>query len=167
MPWTRTHKGDPRCIALADKHYSRQSPGSPQFCRPGYNLVLYAADARGATVFVWWRPRWDVGRKDGLRAIECTIFRNESGYLSSFLIDQAVACLLCWFRYDGESIITSVNSEKTRSGRAAGSLPGKCFRAAGWVDLEHRQGKADVWLQLPVLPAPRRWMEKQLCLEFK
>lgn len=92
MNWRETDKGDPRCRRLADRHYSRQTPGARMWTRPGYNFVLYTPDGRGA-VFVWWRPKWESGilgteRADGLRAIECTIFRNESGIRSSELIRE-------------------------------------------------------------------------------
>lgn len=151
MRWTLAHKFHSRCVALADRHYSRQKLGTPQFCRPGYNLTLYARDQRGGeAVFNWWRPRWDVGRKDGLRAIECTIFRNETEWLSSELVVEAAAAVQCWERMeDGVALITSVNSVATRRRRSRRHLPGHCFRVAGWVDLEHSVGRADVWLLCP------------------
>jgi hypothetical protein len=82
MIWTPTTKGNARCRALADRHYTRQKPGSPQWTRPGYSAVLYASTDVGEAVFVWWRPKWEDGRpgtsrKDGLRCIECTHFRRE------------------------------------------------------------------------------------------
>lgn len=162
------HKAHRACRRLADRHYSRQKPGTPQFCRPGYNLVLYGRDDRGGeAVWVWWRPRWDVGRADGLHAIECTLFRNESNHLSSELIRQACACLLCWHpsptggvaQHAGASVITSINSAATEKRRGRGRLAGHCFRAAGWVDFEKRSGRADVWLRCPPssFPPPCHW----------
>lgn len=38
---------------------------------------------------------------------------------------------------------------KTRAGRSEESLPGHCFRAAGWEEFEHTKGRADVWLRGP------------------
>lgn len=37
---TRTIKFDAECAALADRHYSRQTKGSPQFAPPGETLIL-------------------------------------------------------------------------------------------------------------------------------
>lgn len=86
--WVITNKGDQDCRLLADRHYSRQKVGSPQFCRPGRNLVLRAKD--GNAVWVTWSGI----RDDGLDAWECTIFRNESDHRSSDLIREAVEITL-------------------------------------------------------------------------
>ena len=102
MRWIETDKGDPRCRALADRHYTRQTPGHPMWCRPGWNQVLYARQRNGRdAVFCWWRPKWESGllgteRKDKLRAIECSIFRNKTRFRSSTLIIDAISCLLTW-----------------------------------------------------------------------
>ncbi|CAM4521976.1 hypothetical protein [Paenibacillus typhae] len=42
-PWLVVTKGGDSCRRLADRHYSRQTVGSPQFTRPGRNLVLRTA----------------------------------------------------------------------------------------------------------------------------
>lgn len=158
--WQRTHKGDVRCRELADRHYTRQKPGHPMWTRPGYNFVLFLQTELGRAVWCWWRPKWEAGQErfDGLRAIECTIFRNEnSGIPSSALIVMAVGML----RTDDAkrdlnldaphllTLITGVSSEKTRRRRSKRSLPGECFRRAGWREFDHKKGRADVWLELP------------------
>lgn len=120
--WIVTHKGDVSCRLLADRHYSRQTIGSNQFCRPGRNLVLRTA--RGDAVWVSWSGI----RDDGLEAWECTIFRNESEILSSKMITDAVdATLAEWGRPPKDGIITYVAADKVRSAN-----PGYCFKAAGW-----------------------------------
>lgn len=169
MRWIETDKGDPRCRELVDgvclpegkrkPHYTRQTPGHAMWTRPGWNQVLYAEQrtrsARRA-VFCWFRPKWESGivgteRKDKLRAIECSIFRNESRFLSSKLIIEAISALLTWEHAldvawpDG--IITGIGSEQTRGGRHADHDPGYCFREAGFVPFEHTKGRADVWLR--------------------
>lgn len=157
--WSPRNKGDPRCRELADRHYTRQSPGHPMWTRPGYNFVLFAEDARGAAVFCWWRPKWEAGqeRRDGLRVLECTIFRNETGDRSSDLIRQAVTELGSDVAREelgldpvGIPLVTAVSSEATRKHRGRRHLPGHCFRMAGWVEFEHRVGRGDVWLWLPI-----------------
>src|SRR5690554_1036882 len=85
--WVETHKGAPALLALADRHYSRQQPGTRQCCRPGVNLVLVLRG--GGAAWVVWRPIPQVGRKDGLEAWEVTLFRNETRHLSSALIEAA------------------------------------------------------------------------------
>ena len=154
--WVETHKGDKRCRELADRHYTRQSPGHPMFCRPGYNQVLYHEDAKGAAVWVWWRPKWEdprpgTSRKDGLLAIENTLFRNESAALSSDLIREAVDLVWSWNRLPPEfpdGLITGIGAEQTEKHRGNGHKPGHCFRMAGWVEFNKKNmGKADVWLR--------------------
>lgn len=157
MFWSRTHKGDVRARKLADKHYTRQHPGHPMWTRPGYNFVLYGEDSKGGAVFCWWRPKWEAGQErfDGLRCLECTIFRNESSELSSTLIEQAVLALkspeahadLSLKSLEGILLVSGVSSSKTARRRSKKSLPGECFRRAGWKELDHKKGRADVWLQ--------------------
>lgn len=156
--WTPTKKGDVRCRVLADRHYTRQSPGHPMWTRPGYNFVLHAADAKGEAVFCWWRPKREAGseRGDKLHAVECTIFRNETALRSSDLIVDALLWL--WsaearkeLAHDAPQdllILTGVSSEKTAARRSKRSRPGECFRRAGFVDFPHRKGRADCWLVL-------------------
>jgi len=84
--WLRVKKFDPRACALADRHYSRRTPGANQFMPPGQTIVLLTPCARA--VFGWWRPAPASGLRamNGLDGWTCTIFRNESPRLSSALI---------------------------------------------------------------------------------
>jgi hypothetical protein len=150
-------KGDSRARALADRHYSRQTPGHPMFTRPGYNMVLLAFGPRGHAAWVWFRPKWESGikgteRKDGLHAVECTLFRNESGLLSSMLIREACHVLLTWDKLTVEwpdGTITGIRSDATERCRSRNSAPGACYLHAGWEPFEHnRSDRADVWLKL-------------------
>lgn len=47
--WREVHKSTPALVALADRHYTRQTPGSPQCCRPGVNLCLLTDDCSART----------------------------------------------------------------------------------------------------------------------
>ena len=38
--WRISHRFDPEAVAIADGHYNRQKPGTPQFVPPGRCLVL-------------------------------------------------------------------------------------------------------------------------------
>jgi len=121
-PWMLTHKGDAACRMLADRHYSRQTPGADMFCRPGKNLVLRTALADA----VW--VTWSGIRDDGLQAWECTIFRNESPHMSSQMIKAAVTATLAeWGTPPADGLITYVAPDKIRS-----INPGCCFKRAGW-----------------------------------
>lgn len=121
-PWAKTHKGDQACRMLADRHYSRQTIGDKQFCRPGKNLVLRTPGADA--VWVTWKGI----RDDGLEALECTIFRNESPHLSSDMIRYAIAATIeKWGGLPRDGLITYVDEDKVRS-----SNPGFCFLKAGF-----------------------------------
>lgn len=58
--WHLSHRFDPRAVAIADRHYNRQKPGTPQFVPPGRCKVLLTENA-DATYFQpamrWVRPR--------------------------------------------------------------------------------------------------------------
>ncbi len=149
--WEHTHKGNAIVRALADRHYTRQTVGAPSFTRPGYNAVLICRCARSG--WVWWRPKWEDGRpgtarKDGLRSIECTLFRREAGCVcgpASQLIRQAVAMLpSCVGLHLGAAgsldpdmpLITAVGVQATAARRSRRSLPGVSYRNAGWSDAD-------------------------------
>lgn len=118
MTWNVINKGDYRAIRLADRHYTRQSPGSPQFCRPGRNLVLLSE--REDALWVTWNGI----RDDGWEAWECTMFRNEGTYLSSHLIVLAIGITKqLWGVPPKDGMITYVGKH----------LKGGCFNAAGFV----------------------------------
>lgn len=154
-PWIVTHKGDADCRALADAHYTRQMPGHPMWTRPGYNFVLRTPD--GGAAWCWWRPKWEAGleRKDGLRAIECTMFRRKSGPLASHLVREAVLALSMpearrELHHDdplSSELITGIGTAQTASRRSAHKQPGVCFREVGWEPFDHRAGRADLWLR--------------------
>lgn len=155
--WREVHKGDKICRELADRHYSRQTVGHPMFTRPGYNLVLRASGPLGHAAWVWFRPKWESGikgtmRKDGLFAIECTLFRNESGLLSSVLIQEAEIWLARWKHACDvdwpDGAITGIRADATVKRRSRSALPGHCYRMAGWESLTtHRSSiRADTWL---------------------
>lgn len=161
--WFRTSKGDVRARALADEHYTRQTPGHPMWTRPGFNLVLLATFEGGRALWCWWRPKWESGvvgteRGDRLRALECTMFRRVGQTpLASELIVGAVEALASAEAirdlrlHDAGSVpdglITGIGSEATASRRGKRSRPGECFRRAGWEPFEHKAGRADVWLR--------------------
>jgi hypothetical protein len=166
MRWIAVNKGDVRCRQLADRHYTRKSVGHPMWTRPGYNYCLYFEDAKGSAVFCWWRPKWEAGqeRKDKLRCLECTIFRNESATLSSLLILEAIAAVQTWERATDvcwpDGLITGVSTNKTSKRRSKWASAGQCFRKAGFIDFPHNVGRADVWLKftgaMPQAEAPER-----------
>jgi hypothetical protein len=162
--WTPTRKSNDRVRGMADRHYTRRKPGSKQWARPGYNYVLHSRGERYEAAWCWWRPKWEDGRpgterKDGLRVVECTIFRLEGvppGLKASDFIRDAVAALCLpeaaadlHLDHAGEVefLLTGVASKKTASRRSRTSPPGACFLHAGWEPLEKKADRADAWLR--------------------
>lgn len=127
MTWTVVTKFNRQAVALADGHYSRRRPGSPQFMPPGQTLVLLTTDA--TAVFGWWRPHPAAGIRamNGLDGWTCTIFRNTGAGLSSELILAAEAELLRRHECGPDGLITYVWDS-----RVASPNPGYCFKCAGW-----------------------------------
>lgn len=155
-PWCESWRADARALPLADRHYNRQSIGSPQFVPPGRCVVLLTADARALWVTSW--PFAEYVQHAWAGAWVCSMFRNESALLSSTLISAAVACTRAAF---GEppalGMITFVDPDKTRRKRD----PGRCFRRAGFVDADPPRTKGGlVALQLTpdrMPPAQAAW----------
>jgi len=84
-----SHRFDIRALPLADRHYSRRKIGSPQFVKPGSNIVLLTEAADALWVTSW--PDGQYVRHAWPGAWECSFFRNEGDVLSSELITEAVA----------------------------------------------------------------------------
>lgn len=57
-----TTQYDQECRELADRHYSRRTPGARQFCYAGRKLVL--RNAEGTVLFVWMYPKPEMETMD-------------------------------------------------------------------------------------------------------
>lgn len=150
MYWRQVSKANRQAVALADRHYTRQKPGTLQFTRPGRNLVLLGQDQKA----VW--VTWSGIRDDGWNAWECTMFRNEGPYLSSHLISLALGITRhVWGEPPSDGVITYVGRH----------LRGGCFHAAGFRRAGASQsGKARLQLSADRLPPPLELYDKQLQL---
>jgi len=127
MHWHLSYRTDPLVKPLADRHYNRQNPESPNFVPPAKCLVLRTnpCDAFWVTLV----PYAEYVRHRWAGAWTCTSFRNEGSVLSSLLIEQAVAASLWKFKKPPEiGFITFVNARKIKPTQK----PGWCFRKAGW-----------------------------------
>ncbi|MFH1486645.1 MAG: hypothetical protein ABIH46_11285 [Chloroflexota bacterium] len=143
MHWHLSNRADPVAASIADRHYSRQKPGSRQFVPPGRCLVLVADGAYWVTSW----PYTEYVKHAWGGAWICSAFRNESEVLSSFLIREAVAATLwTWPDVPTLGMVTFVDANKVRHKRD----PGRCFRKAGFVDCG--KTKSGLWA-LQLLPA--------------
>jgi DNA (cytosine-5)-methyltransferase 1 len=128
--WQLTDRGDPQVAAMADRHYSRKTVGAAQFTPPGRVVVLRTPDADAVWVSSW--PRFTRPGFAWHGAWLCTIFRNESGHLSSELVTEAVAVTRHrWPAVPTLGMVTFIDAGKVRRKRD----PGRCFRRAGFVEV--------------------------------
>jgi hypothetical protein len=160
--WCKSHRADRRALPLADRHYNRQKPGSPQFVPPGKCLVLLTPDAdalwvSSAPIAAYVKHAW-------AGAWACTMFRNESPHLSSDLIRQAVsASRFVWGDSPPLGMVTFVDPTKVRRKRDFG----RCFRRAGFVPCGHTKGGLVALQLLPgSFPDPLPPEHLQLDLSF-
>ena len=128
--WQVVRRNDPQAAALADRHYSRKSPGHPQFTPPGRCLVLLATHGHAVWVSSWPYPQYATHSFMQEDVWLCTLFRNEAPdlYRSSDLIRQAVAATRWQWTPPAAGMITFVDTTKVRRKRDWG----RCFRKAGW-----------------------------------
>lgn len=117
----QTGRFDYEAARFYDRHYSRQTCGSPQYALPGELLSL--RDSLGKVLFVWVKQKY---RRDGRAGqLYCAIFRNETSRLSSDIIleSERLACA----KWGGGLAFTFIDPQQIRS-----SNPGYCFKVAGW-----------------------------------
>jgi hypothetical protein len=142
MIWRMSNRFDPAALPLADRHYNRQKPGTPQFCPPGKALVLLANSPANA---LWVSSYQRYAKHAWPGAWVNTLFRNEGAGLSSALILQAVAATrAAWGEPNSEGMITFINTEKVRKKRDWG----RCYRKAGFNVVGRTKERNYIVLQL-------------------
>ena len=134
MNWLVTTPVDQRARRLADRHYSRQKPGTREFSPPGRKLVLINEDATATWVTSW--PDAQYVHRIYPDAWICTLFRNESPVLSSDLIREAIAITRWKYgKAPASGMITMIDASKVRSAN-----PGYCYKQAGFKLVGKTQG---------------------------
>jgi hypothetical protein len=113
MRWQFSHRADNRARQLADRHYNRQKPGTPQFVPPGRCLVLLSDDAKAFWVTSW--PFAQYVKHAWAGAWVCSAFRNEGDGTASDLIREAVAATRFYYGdAPPEGMITFVDPRKVK-----------------------------------------------------
>lgn len=122
--WVPIKDGDYEARKFFDRHYSRhfyKDGRDPKlFVGPGEKMVLRTPCGRA--LFVW--RKFISG--DGQEGLNCAVFRNEGGGLSSDLILAAED--MAWKRWPRQRLFTYVDPRKVQS-----KNPGFCFIRAGWT----------------------------------
>lgn len=136
MLWQHVQKADDLSRLMADRHYSRQQPGSVLFTPPGRTFVLRCQGAYWVTSWPeaeWVRHRW------AGNWICSAYHREESNpQRASDAIRDAVAATRWYHRHGGngkwmmepepELMLTFVDQHKIKHKRD----PGRCFLKAGF-----------------------------------
>jgi len=172
MYWKIVGRSDIRACWLADRHYSRQTPGSRQFCPPGNSIVLLGLNDDALWVSHRPDPRSNLARPrfDGFEYWDNPFFRNESRSIASEMIREAIGITLRFWGNeiprDGFHSFVDPRYVKPVMRR---SLPiyGWCFEKAGFVLSPHRteEHKLFRWIlpaeQLRQIEPIEPWREQQ------
>lgn len=136
MHWKLSHRAERAALAIADRHYNRQKPGTPQFVPPGRCLVLTARDGVALWVTSW--PFAEYVRHDWAGAWVNSCFRRESGPIASELIWDALAATIWFWKNEPRimcphcgyeiALVTFIDTDKTKRKRD----PGRCYLKAGF-----------------------------------
>lgn len=132
MRWCASHRADPAGKRLADRHYNRETPDSPQFAPAGSCAVFVTDCGRGVWVTSWpqfvmhaWPSTW-----------VCSLFRWEGGGVkASALIRDAVAATRAHYGDVAplQGMITFVDPRETPGVMVRGErIHGFCFLKAGF-----------------------------------
>ena len=115
MIWQKSNRADPKARALADRHYNRQKPGTPQFVPPGRCLVLYAENENGKAFWVTSWPFAEYVKHAWAGAWVCSAFRNEGAGTASAMIRDAVAATRAYYGDPPDlGMITFIDKRKVK-----------------------------------------------------
>jgi hypothetical protein len=149
MIWQPSHRFDVPARQLADRHYSRQKPGSPQFMPPGSCRVLLANNKK--SVFGLSFPKAEFVKHAWAGAWMVSIFRNEgAGPLASDMIRDALAIMRTQYEVPALGCVTFVDPRKVPGVPVRGErVKGFCFSMAGFRLVGETKKGLLAWQLLP------------------
>jgi len=113
--WHQSNRADPKAREIADRHYNRQKPGTPQFVPPGRCCVFYAENESGKAFWVTIYPFAKYVKHEWAGAWMCSAFRNEGAGIASDMIRDAVAATRAFFGDPPPlGMITFIDTTKVR-----------------------------------------------------
>lgn len=156
MIWVVSHRCDPEVRPLADRHYNRQSVGTPNFVPPGRCLVLKA----GRPVSAFWVSSWPFAeyvRHRWAGAWVCSAFRRESGEeKASHMIRDALACTAEKWPIPDLGMVTFIDRRHVRPVKVRGRQTwGRTWELAGFeFDGETKGGLLAYRISPDAMPKP-------------
>lgn len=151
MRWRMSHRADPAALPMADIHYSRQKPGTPQFVAPG-SCVCFIAGPPGRALWVTSWPLAQYTKHAWAGAWVNSMFHNDGAGLASELILEAVAATRYFYGPPPPlGMVTFIDAAKVEHKRS----PGRIYKLAGFVRDGETKGGLIVWRMPPeAMPAP-------------
>lgn len=151
MIWYTSNRADPKAREIADRHYNRQKPGTPQFVPPGRCCVFYAGTETGKAFWVTSYPFAQYVKHQWAGAWICSAFRNEGAGVASEMIREAVAATRAVF---GEppalGMITFIDQKKVRPTMTHGRKTwGRTYEKAGFKYVGKTKGGLLAYQLLP------------------
>lgn len=139
--WTRSHRADRDCLPIADRHYNRQKPGSPQFVPPGRCFVLKAPGA----VWVTSWPYAEYVKHAWAGAWVNSMFRKECEGIASEFIKLAIsATRVEWPEVPELGIISFIDPNEVKPRKIRGRQAiGESYFQAGFRHVGYT--KSGLW----------------------
>ena len=149
--WELANRADPFCCDVADRHYSRQKIGSPQFVPPGRCHVLKReTEDGGKAVWVTSWPFAQYVKHAWAGAWVNSFFRNEGAGLSSELILSAIIETQLIWEPPPLGMITFVCPKRVPPTTIRGAkMWGYCYQKAGFKHVGFTKGGLWAWQMLP------------------
>ena len=142
MIWQKSNRADPKARDVADRHYNRQKPGTPQFVPPGRCLVLFAENEKGKALWVSSWPFAEYVKHAWPGAWVCSAFRNEGAGIASNMIREAIAATRAFFGDPPAlGMITFIDTKKVKPTMVHG-VPtwGRTYELAGFKPVGKTKG---------------------------
>lgn len=161
MLWCRSHRADPDARILADRHYNRQNPDSPQFVPPGRCAVFVTRC--GKAFWVTSAPFAEYVRHQWAGVWVCSAFRNEGAGRAQDLIRDAIAATIHQLGPPPDlGMVTFINRKHVRPIKVRGvETWGRTWSLAGFEhDGETKGGLMALRLPPERMPEPAAPLEK-------
>lgn len=152
MIWELSHRADPLALKIANRHYNRQKPGTPQFVPPGRCFVL--RQKRAVWVTSW--PFAQYVKHAWAGAWVNSLFRRQGGrqIASEMILDAVAATRYFWPDVPELGMVTFVDSRKVR----AKERIGRCYLEAGFTHVGFTKGGLHAFQMLPhQMPDANPW----------
>lgn len=147
MMWMLSHRADPDCLPIADRHYNRQKPGTPQFVPPGRCVVL----KRDGAVWVTSWPYAEYVKHAWAGAWINSMFRKECpGTASEFIREAVAATRAVWPDVPPLGLVSFIDPNAVKQRKIRGRLAiGESYFEAGFMHVGYT--KAGLWV-MQLLP---------------